>query len=98
MKLSLLSQVISKTVLSMLVGDRHQIIINPPPQMLVGKIDKEKRAVIFGVGFSEGYEDLMFDKEMSKNKYVRLVVIVDIKKNSEIRWKTPEFQQRVNRD
>ena len=62
--------------------------------MLVGRIDKEKKTVIFEVGFSEGYEDLMFDKEqwLSKNKYV------DIKENSEIRWKTPECQQRVNRD
>jgi hypothetical protein len=60
------------------------IIINPPPQMLVGRIDKEKKTVIFEVGFSEGYEDLMFDKEqwLSKNKYVRLVVIVDIKENT----------------
>jgi hypothetical protein len=62
---------------------------------------KMKPAVIFEVGFSEGHHDLIFDKEqwLTKNKYVRLVVLVDIKENRkmrQLRWKTPECQQRVS--
>jgi hypothetical protein len=55
-----------------------------------------KPAVIFEVGFSEGHHK---EQWLTKNKYVRLVVLVDIKENRkmrQLRWKTPECQRRVS--
>jgi 5-methylcytosine-specific restriction endonuclease McrA len=61
---------------------------------------KTKPAVIFEVGFSEGYEDLLFDKDqwITKNKWVQLVILIDMKEAKKVRqecWKTTACQRRI---